>query len=143
MSEENKATSRSFYEQVFNQGNLLAADELLSRGAVDHNPPGPGFAPGSEGVKQVVMMFRSAFPDLRLDIEDQIVEGDKVVSRITARGTHQGELLGVPPTGKMVTVGLVDILRLDGGKIVERWGQFDALGMLQQLGAVPQPGQAG
>lgn len=143
MSEENKIISQRFYEQVFNQGNMSAADQLLLVGGVDHNPPGPGFAPGIEGVKQVVMMFRTAFPDLHLTVEDQIAEVDRVVSRITVRGTHQGELLGVPPTGKMVTVGLVDILRLDGGKIVERWGQFDALGMLQQLGAVPQPGRGG
>ena len=143
MSEENKVISRRFYEQFFNQGNLSVADELLAADALDHNPPGPGFATGQEGVKQVVTMFRSAFPDLHLTIEDQIAEGDRVASRLTARGTHRGELMGIPPTGKTVTIGLVDILRLEGGQIVERWGQVDMLGMLQQLGVVPQPGQGG
>jgi predicted ester cyclase len=143
MSEENKAISRRLYEELVSQGNLSVADELVAAGFVDHNPTGPGFATGPEGIKQVFTMFRSAFPDLQFTIEDQVAEGDKVVSRLTARGTHQGELMGIPPTGKTVTIGVVDILRIDGGKIVERWGEADLLGMMQQIGVVPPPGQGG
>lgn len=142
MSKENKTISRRFYEEVFSRGNLAVADELLAANCVDHNPPGPGFPPGREGVKQVIMMFRSAFPDLQFTVEDQIAEGEKVVSRLTVRGTHQGELMGIPATGKKVTIGLVDILRMQDGKIVERWGQADLLGMMQQLGVAETVGQA-
>lgn len=143
MSKDNKAISIRFYEEVFSQGNLAVADELLAADCLDHNPPGPGFPPGREGVKQVIAIFRSAFPDLRITVEDQIAEGNKVASRLTIRGAHQGELMGVPPTGKTVTVGVVDILRMEGGQIVERWGQADLLGMMQQLGVGPQPEQGG
>lgn len=143
MSQENKAIARRFYAEVFGQGNMSVVDDLIASDFVDHNPPGPGFAPGREGVKQVVGMFRSAFPDLQFAAEDQIAEGDKVVSRLTAKGTHRGEFAGVPATGKTATIGVVDVLRFAGGRVVERWGQADLLGVMQQLGAVPPPGQAG
>ena len=134
MSEENKAIARRFYEEFGNKGNLSVADELVATGFVDHNPPGPDLAPGLEGMKQVFAMFRSAFPTQTLAVEDQIAEGDKVVSRLTFRGTNEGELMGVPPTGKTVTIGIVYIFRMDGGQIVERWGEADTMGMMQQLG---------
>ena len=86
-------------------------------------------------------MYRSAFPDMQLTIEDQIAEGDKVVTRWTARGTHQGELMGIPPTGKQATVTGITVGRVANGKFVESWSNFDALGMMQQLGVVPVPGQ--
>ena len=88
------------------------------------------------------MMYRSAFPDAHFTIEDQIVEGDKVVTRYTATGTQKGELMGIPPTERRVTVTGINITRLDGGKIVEGWTNFDALGMLQQLDVIRAPGQA-
>ena len=142
MSKENKAISRRFYQEVFSRGDLDVADSLLAADCVDHNPPGPGFSPGREGVKQVVTMLRAAVPDLKVTVEDQIAEGDKVASRLTVRGTQQGELMSVPPTGKSITVGLVDIFRIEDGLILERWGEADLLGMMQQLGVVPEPGQA-
>lgn len=143
MSEENKALSRRFYDEVFSQGNLAAVDEIVAADCVDHNPPGPGFASGAEGIKQVVGMFRAAFPDLSVTVEDQIAEGDRVVNRLSAQGTHQGELMGIPPTGKSVSIGIVDIMRIQGGKVVERWGEADLMGMMQQLGVVSPPGQGG
>lgn len=86
-------------------------------------------------------MFRTAFPDLYGTIEDLIAEGDKVVTRITYRGTHQGEFMGIPPTGRPVTMTFTGINRIAGGKIAEGWVNFDALGMMQQLGVIPTPGQ--
>lgn len=140
MSEENKAIVRRFYEEFANQGILSVAEELVAPDFVDHNPPGPDFAPGLEGLKQVFTMFRSAFPDMILTVEDQIAEGDKVVTRLTSRGTHKGELMGVPPTGKTITIGLIDIFRVEGGQLAEHWGESDTMGMMQQLGVVPSPG---
>ncbi len=138
-TEENKALDRRFTEEVWNRGNLAVVDELMSADYHEHDPTIPA---GSEGFKQFVLMYRSAFPDVNFTIEDQIAEGDKVVSRWTARGTHKGELMGIPPTGKQVTVTGIVIGRYANGKLVEGWSNYDALGMLQQLGAVPPPGQA-
>lgn len=141
MSEENKAIVRRFYEGFANQANLSVAEELVATDFVDHNPPSPEIAPGLEGVKQVFTLFQSAFPDGNLAVDDQIAEGDKVVTRMTFRGTHKGELMGVPPTGKTVTIGVIAIIRLEGGQLVERWGESDTMGMMQQLGVVPMPGE--
>jgi steroid delta-isomerase-like uncharacterized protein len=139
MSEKNKAIARRFYEEFAVQRKQSVLEELVARNMVDHNPPGPGFASGREGVRQVFDMFHSAMPDITLTIEDQIAEGDKVVSRLTVRGTHKGELMGVPPTGKKLTMDIIDVLRLKDGKLVERWGESDNMGLMQQLGAVPMP----
>jgi steroid delta-isomerase-like uncharacterized protein len=99
---------------------------------------------GTEDFKQRwVSMFRTAFPDLQLSVEDQIAEGDRVVTRYTGRGTHQGELMGIPPTGNEVSVGGTIISRVSGGRIEEEWNNFDALGMMQQLGVIPPPEQGG
>jgi len=140
-TEENKAVARRAYD-AFNQGlrtgNLAALDEVIAANMVDHNPA-PGQGPGLEGAKQVFTQFFAAFPDLQFTVEDMIAEGDKVASRITARGTHKGDFQGIPATGKQVMQTGIDILRIAGGKVVERWGQFDDLGMLQQLGVVPPP----
>jgi predicted ester cyclase len=87
--------------------------------------------------------LRSAFPDFKATIEDIVAEGDKVVVRQTFSGTHKGEFMGVPPTGKSISIGVIDIIRVDGGKFVEHWGQMDTTGMIQQLGAIPGPGQSG
>ncbi len=141
MSEENKAIVRRFYEGFANKANLSVAEELVATDFVDHNPPSPEIAPGLEGVKQVFTLFQSAFPDGNLAVDDQIAEGDKVVTRMTFRGTHKGELMGVPPTGKTVTIGVIAIIRLEGGQLVERWGESDTMGMMQQLGVVPMPGE--
>ena len=137
--EENKAMTRRIFE-VFNTGNLALADELIATNVVDHQAP-PGIEPGLAGFKQIVTMFRTAFPDIQMTIEDIIAEGDKVVTRSTMRGTHQGEFMGIPPTGKQFTATAIDIVRFAGGKGVEHWGNSDDLGMLQQLGVIPTPGQ--
>jgi steroid delta-isomerase-like uncharacterized protein len=141
-TEENRNLTERFYAEVWNKGNLDAVADLLSGDFVDHAAP-PGFPPGPEGAKQVFMMYRGAFPDFRLSVEDVIAEGDKVVARWVTQGTHQGELMGIPPTGKRVTVTGIDMFRFAGGKIAEHWAEFDMLGMMQQLGVIPAPGQAG
>jgi len=141
MSEENKAINRRFIEEVFNQGNLSIVDELFTPNYVDHTAP-PGRLPGVDGLKQELTIYREAFPDTHVTIEDMIVEGDKVVFRWSGRGTHTGELLGIPPTGKDMKVTGIVIHRMVGGKIAEHWESFDQLGMLQQLGVVPTPGEA-
>ena len=141
MSADNKSLHRRFVEEVFNQGNLAAVDELVAPDIIDHNAF-PGLTPGSEGVKQIASILRAAFPDIHYTLEDEIAEGDKAVVRDTMRGTHRGEFMGIAPTGKQVTVGGMDITRWSNGKIVEHWAQFDTLGLLQQLGVVPPAGQA-
>jgi len=137
MSEEKKGLVRRFYEEIWKNGNLGIIDELCASDFVDHNPPPPGLAPGLEGAKQVFTMFRRAFPDMQFTVEDQIAEGDKVVSRGTFRGTHKGELMGIPPTGKQGKMTVIDIIRIVDGKMVERWGEMDMLGLMQQLGVAP------
>lgn len=139
MSEENKALSRRVIEECFNKGNLALADELCAPDYVDHDAP-PGFSPGVEGFKQQVAMYRAAFPDVQITVEDQVAEGDKVVTRWTGRGTHKGELMGIAPTNKEVTVTGMSINRIVEGRIVEHWENFDQMGMMLQLGVVPPPG---
>lgn len=138
MSEENKALARRFFEEVWNKGNLDVVDELYDANSVAHGvgeiPPGP------EGFKQFVSAYRNAYPDVHFAIEDMIAEGDMVVTRWTARGTHKGELMGIAPTGKQIAVAGVTVSRYVGGKSVESWNNWDALGMLQQLGVVPPVG---
>ena len=87
-------------------------------------------------------MLRSGIPDFKATIDDVVAEGDRVVIRMTFRGTQTGEFMGMPPTGKSISVGVIDIFRIAGGKIVEHWGQMDSMGMMQQLGAIPAPGQS-
>ena len=139
-TEENKALARRGFEEVWNQKNLAIADELGVTDYVIHNPPLSTH--GLEQYKQLVTMYFSAFPDLHITIEDQIAEGDKVVTRWTARGTQQGAFMGIPPTGKQAVVTGITIDRFANGKAVETWNNGDYLGLLQQLGVVPMPGQA-
>jgi steroid delta-isomerase-like uncharacterized protein len=138
---ENKTIARRFNEDVWGRGDQAALEELLDPDFVDHDAL-PGQPPGREGHKQILAAFRSAFPDLNVTTEDIVAEGDKVVSRWTARGTHQGELLGIAPTGNGVTIKGIDVLRVAEGRIVERWAQFNDLEMMQQLGVVPPPEQS-
>ncbi len=139
MSEENKEKVRRFVEEVFNEGNLGVADELFASDYVLHDPTTPEEVRGPEGIKQFVQMYRSAFPDGHITVEDQIAEGDKVVTRFRGRGTHQGELMGIPPSGNQVEVPGITISRMSGGKIAEDWTNYDTLGLMQQIGAVPSP----
>ncbi|MEE8472851.1 MAG: ester cyclase [Dehalococcoidia bacterium] len=140
--EENKTIERRFMEEVWTKGNLAAVDELVATNYVDHTPM-PDVSPDLQGVKQFATVVRAAFPDWNPTIEDIIAEGDKVVVRFTGRGTHKGEFMGIPPTGKQLTMMAIAIHRIAGGKIVENWLQADMLGMMQQLGVVPTPGQGG
>ena len=142
-TEQNKALFRQFIEEIFNRGNMSRADELFAPDFVEREELPPGLPPGREGVKQLTTMLHSAFPDFKFTIDDMIAEGDKVVVRSTWSGTHKGEFMGIPPTGKSVSFGVIDIIRFAGGKAVEHWGQMDSMGMMQQLGAIPAPGQSG
>lgn len=144
MSDQNKALARRAIEEVWNQGKLTVIDELVGSNATYHdaNVPGGKFT-GPEGVKQFVQIYRNAFPDVRITIEDQIAEGDKVVTRWTAVGTHKGELMGIAPTNKRATVTGIDFERFQNGKVVESFASYDMLGMLQQLGVVPSLTPAG
>jgi steroid delta-isomerase-like uncharacterized protein len=141
MEEENKATARRFYEELFNQGDLDAAEEIVTPDFVLHDPNIPEEPRGPEGLKQFVSMYRNVFPDLNFTIEEQIGEGEKVGTRWVAQGTHRGELMGIAPTGNRVTVRAFTLQRFSGGKIAEDWAHYDALGMMRQIGAIPEPGQ--
>jgi steroid delta-isomerase-like uncharacterized protein len=141
-AEENKALARRLIEEMFNRGNLDAADEIFAPDHVNHDPGSPEEIRGPEGFKSYVGVYRTAFPDLRITIEDQVAEGDKVVTRWTASGTHQGDLMGIAPTGRRATVTGITIDRISGGKVEETWTNFDAMGMMQQLGVIPSPEQA-
>jgi steroid delta-isomerase-like uncharacterized protein len=144
LSETNKTVSRRFFDEVFGKGKLAVADELIAK---DHVNSGPGTIPGlptgPEGTKQFVTVYRNAFPDVHFTIDEQIAEGDKVVTRWTGHGTHQGELVGIPATGKSSTVTGITVDRFVNGKIAESWGIFDQFGMMQQLGVIPMPEAAG
>jgi len=139
--EENKVILRREMEEVWNKGNFAVVDELVASDFVLHDPSQPAEVKGPDGLKGYVDGFRAAFPDLHITFEDMVAEGDKVASRITLRGTHKGELAGIPATGKQVTVSGMSIDCLEGGKFVETFVVTDVLGLLQQLGVAPVPGQ--
>lgn len=140
-AEENKIVARRLLDAV-NRGNLAAAEDLVAPDYVDHGAP-PGHPGGPAGFTATVQMYRAAFPDFYWAIEDMIGEGDKIAIRVTARGTHQGDLMGIAPTGRQVTVTGIAIWRIADGKVAEAWVNRDLLGMMQQLGAIPPPDQAG
>ena len=135
-AEENKALARRVMEEMFNKGNLDVADELLAPGYVDHDPAMPEDVRGPEGFKEYVAAYRSAFSDLHIRIEDQIAEGDKVVTRWTGTGTHDGDLAGIAPTGNRVTLPGMEIVRISDGKLVEGWEGYDSINMMRQLGVM-------
>lgn len=139
MSEEHKTILRRWIE-VWSEGNVDAVDEFVTDTYVRHDPNAPEVR-GPEAEKQLMAMYLSALPDLRFAIEDIVAEGDKAVLRWTCHGTHKGELLGIPPTDKQVAFSGTDTFRLAEGKIDEQWVNMDALGMMRQLGAIPEPGQ--
>jgi steroid delta-isomerase-like uncharacterized protein len=121
-----------------NRRNIDAVDEIYASGFVGHDPAMPEDVRGVEGAREFYGMYQSAFPDVQITIEEQVAEGDTVATRWTARGTHQGELLGVPPSGNRVEVMGVTISRIEGGKVAEEWDNYDALGMMQGIGAIPE-----
>ena len=138
---DHEVTMRRLYELI-SAGDIDGFGEHLADEFVEHDET-PGLEPSKEEVKQLFRMYRAAFPDLRMEAEDVLVSGDKVVARVRVTGTHQGEFMGMPATGKSADVRLIDIIRFgEDGLARERWGLFDALGLMQQLGASPAPAPA-
>ena len=136
MAEDNKALSRRFFE-VMSSGNIDWFDEVMCPDYVQHDPVLPEDMHGVEALKETMSGYLDAFPGLKMTVEDQVAEGDKVVTRWVVEGTHEGELMGVPPSGNDVRVEGMTIDRFENGKFVESWDNWDALGMMQQIGAIP------
>ncbi len=134
---DSKTFVRSTTERIWSTGDANLIDEHMASSYVLHNAP-TGFAPDREGLKAILHAMRSAFPDLRMTVEDVVAEGDRVVQRRRYEGTHKGELFGIPATGKSVNVSQITISRVADGKFAEEWAETDFLGMLQQLGVVPK-----
>jgi steroid delta-isomerase-like uncharacterized protein len=135
----NKNLVEAFIQDLFSRGDLDAVDRYLAPDFVNHDPPFPGAPAGPEGMRQAAVMFRAAMPDWHSDLDQLVAEDDIVVERFTATGTHRGPLMGVPGTGHTVTLPGVNIFRIQDGRIVERWGRLDELGLLHQLGIAPDP----
>ena len=134
-----KAELRRLLEEAVGGGKLDVVDELIAPDYVNHDFPD---AKGPEGFKQMVAMFRGAFPDLEFTVEEVIGEADRLASRGAWRGTHKGTFMGLPATGKQVTVPFIDIWRISDGKFAENWVQMDMLGLIRQLGVGAEPGEA-
>ena len=142
MSEHNKAIVRRLVEELWNKGNLSVADELFAPNYEHHDASTLDFGRGPESEKKRATLYRTAFPDVRLMIEDIIAEGEIVMTRWSCRGTHKGDLSGIAPTGKQFNISGVTIARLANGKLAEGWVNWDALGLMQQLGVVPELAKA-
>jgi steroid delta-isomerase-like uncharacterized protein len=140
MAGDNKTLMQRYYLDVWQHGDMAAAEALVKPDVVDHMPM-PGQGPGLAGHNQAVQMIRQAFPDAQFTIEDLVAEGDKVAGRWSMRATHQGEMLGVAATGRPVTMTGMDVARWQDGQVAEVWHIEDILGMMQQLGVIPAPEQ--
>lgn len=138
--ERNKTVVRRFYTEVVAGGDLTNLEDLIAAGYVDHTA-GPQAGRGPTVVRAHLEAIRTTFPDFTLQIEDMVAEGDRVVTRVTGRGTHGGSWQGIPPTGRVIEVRGINIDRLEGGKIVEHWGEADTVGMLWQMGVDPFVGR--
>jgi steroid delta-isomerase-like uncharacterized protein len=137
--EENIQVFRQVIEEAYSQGKLDVIDQVFAADFVEHQA---GITPPTaEGVKRSITFLRTAMPDLNLTIEEIVASGEKTWARITARGTHQGPLMGIPPTGKAVVVTVMDVCRFENGKIVEHWGVADQFSLMAQIGALPRPPQ--
>jgi len=141
-AEENKAVARRWYEEGMAGGNLAVIDELFMPDFRDHNPQAQSSGVGRGGFKRFFEGAVASLKDVRVTVEDMIVEGDKVVARYTVRGTIEGDFMGIPATGKAMTLTAIDILRFEDSKIAEHWGEADMLGLMQQLDAIPAPSGA-
>lgn len=141
MATENKELVRRSNNEIWGKGNLEMLDEYVADDYVEYNTASPEPIRGPEGYKQNVQMVRTAFPDLEVTTEDLIAEGDKVVTRYTLTGTHEGELMGIEPTGKTVEFEGISIGKLEDGKVVKGWSNIDVVGMMQQLGVTEPPGE--
>jgi steroid delta-isomerase-like uncharacterized protein len=139
MSEENKSVVRRWYAEVTNQGKLEVADELLAPEYVCHDPNSEAGEVRADALKESITYFRNALADMRFEVEDMIAERDKIATRWTLHGTHRGEIFGVDSTGEQVAMSGIVISRVANGKIVEEWDEYDLLGLMRQLGALPEP----
>ena len=128
----------AFIDRLFSQGDLTAVDDYLADDFVNHDPPYPGAPSDREGMRNAAVLFRAACPDWHSTAEQYVSEGDVVVERFTASGTHSGELFGVAPTGNTLNLAGINIFRIRDGRIVDRWGRLDDLGLQVQLGLVAQ-----
>jgi steroid delta-isomerase-like uncharacterized protein len=137
LGERNKAIVRRFYEELWNEGRMETADELFDVDFVGHAPGNAEDSRGPEGVKKLIRMWREAAPDLKVEIVSQQAEGDKVATRFTCAGTQTGELMGIAPTGNFGVMAGIAITRIENGKVMSDWGEFDLLGLMQQLGVIP------
>jgi predicted ester cyclase len=137
-TEQMKAADERFCENALNQQDLAEFDQFFGPTLVDHALP-PNVPPTLEGRKLFMAGFFAAFPDFQVHLDDLLAEGDKLVTRWTGTGTHRGELMGIPPTGKSVSVTGMAIDRFENGQSVEHWEVFDQMGLMQQLGVVPAP----
>ena len=142
MSEQNKTNVRRLFEEVWNKGHVPVADELIAPTYTHHDSSTPDVGRGPDGEKKRVALYRNAFPDIRLTVKDIIAEGETVVARWSCHGTHKGELNGIAPTGKQFNITGVSIARFANGKMIEGFVNWDALGLMQQLGAVPEFGKS-
>ena len=142
MSDANKNVVRRLFEEVWNKGNLPVADELFEQNYSHHDSSTPEFGRGPEGEKKRATLYRTAFPDVRLTVEDIIAEGETVTARWSCKGTHKGDLGDIAPTGKRFAISGISLARFTNGKMVEGWVNWDALGLMQQLGLVAEAGKA-
>ena len=138
MSDESKAVVRRFVDHVQNNGNIDAAGEFIAEHVIDHSLP-PELPPGLEGAKRMFEILRRAFPDHDAVVHEMVAEGDLVATRKSFTGTHLGDFIGIPPTGRKVTMEVIDFVRVRDRKIVEHWNIVDQLGLMQQLGVMPEP----
>lgn len=138
MSSQNKSIVHNWVEEVINKQQFDQIETYFAPDYVNHMIP-PGQPQGPAGERQLTLMFLSAFPDGRMSIEDDLAEGDLVAGRGTFSGTHQGDFMGIPATGKAINIPIINVLRLADGKIVENWSALDMMGMMQQLGVIPSP----
>jgi predicted ester cyclase len=136
MAADIKDISRKLFEEPW-KGNFDVIDQYVDASYIGYDPTEPGTIRGPEGFKAQIQQYLTAFPDARITVDEQIADGDTVATRWTGRGTHQGDLMGITPTGKQVTVWGIAIEKYKNGKLVESWNNWDALGMLQQVGAIP------
>lgn len=134
----NKPTAQRFYNDVINEANYDLIDEIVSPDFVEHEGF-PGLGTDRESVKGFFTLMRTAFPDLKFTVEDLLEDGEKIVVRATITGTHKGEFMEIPPTGKSVSVQAIDIVRFENGKVMEHWGVTDTAAMMEQLGAMGGP----
>ena len=140
-TEQNKQIVQRALDELWNKGNLAAADELYAASYIGHNPASPQPLQGAQGIQQFVGMFRTAFSNIQTIVEDQMAEGDKVVTRWQTSAVHTGDLMGIPASGKPGVVTGISINQVVAGRIVAEWTNWDQLGMLQQIGVIPTPGQ--